>query len=246
MAGDLNWERKQIAAMRAYEAQLARLVKQLSEELPAFAAKFVDVDFGGIPLTKDQIIAKQAAGLHPNVKAALDKLGFTQEAEQQLDKQFRSQNPDDIYRVIRNQLNDTAISGPLLNLSQALAADAAVQLYNFAGFLSPIKNSPQMNRADAGAVIKMEFNIAGNKGINVIDPGFPVSQKINCDATDLKSLKLDPSVEKTLSQTNLKYNPTRGLYEYDWKTDSTWQNQCRLFTLRLMDGTLHYARFNFF
>jgi hypothetical protein len=36
-----------------------------------------------------------------------------------------------------------------------------------------------------------------------------------------------------------------GQYRYTWKTDKAWANTCRLFTLKLIDGTSHEAYFKF-
>jgi hypothetical protein len=37
----------------------------------------------------------------------------------------------------------------------------------------------------------------------------------------------------------------RGEYSFDWKTDRSWRNTCRVFVLGLADGTSHNLAFHF-
>ena len=54
-------------------------------------------------------------------------------------------------------------------------------------------------------------------------------------------------VEQTLSagESSLSYDPASKTYTYVWKTDENWSNTCRLFDMRLTDGTDHIALFQF-
>jgi len=36
-----------------------------------------------------------------------------------------------------------------------------------------------------------------------------------------------------------------GIYTYNWKTQKSWVNTCRRLVVKLVDGTVHYADFNF-
>ncbi len=49
----------------------------------------------------------------------------------------------------------------------------------------------------------------------------------------------------TAGNSTLTYDPGTGLYQYVWKTDSTWAGTCRKMTLTLQDGTADTALFRF-
>ena len=119
--------------------------------------------------------------------------------------------------------------------------------YNFSGFFPPVDNpgpGPNFvfNIAKAGSAIPVKFSLSGDQGLNIFDTGFPVAQKIPCNA----SSSLDPIEQTTTAgSSSLSYDATTDQYVYVWKTDKGWVNSCRKLIVQLNDGTAHTAYFNF-
>ena len=115
-------------------------------------------------------------------------------------------------------------------------------LYNFFGFFSPIVNPPAFNEMKAGQAVPVKFSLSGNKGLNIFAANSPNSVQIGCDsgATILP-------VEETVNagSSSLTYDPTSDLYNYVWKTESSWKNTCRQLNVVLNDGSTHSALFKF-
>jgi hypothetical protein len=105
-----------------------------------------------------------------------------------------------------------------------------------------VDNTPEVNRAKAGSAIPVKFNLCGNQGLNIFATGYPNSGNVDCSSTS----PLD-DIEETVTAGNssLNYDASANQYIYVWKTDKTWENTCRVLTLKLTDGTSHYAYFAF-
>ncbi len=114
--------------------------------------------------------------------------------------------------------------------------------FTFRGFLSPVKNPPVLNKVEAESTVPIKFDLGGNFGLNVLETGYPLSQKINC--TTLAPIGNATKTHSTNSQ-GLKYKDGNGIYRYEWRTLESWENTCRKFTLKLSDGTVHTANFKF-
>jgi len=54
-------------------------------------------------------------------------------------------------------------------------------------------------------------------------------------------------IEETVTAGNsyLSYDSSLNQYNYVWKTDKAWAGTCRVFSMKLIDGTTHTALFNF-
>ncbi len=117
-----------------------------------------------------------------------------------------------------------------------------VVLLDFTGFYSPIDSPPVLNSMKAGAAVPVKFSLGGDMVLAIIAAGYPRSQPIVCDATE----PVD-GIEETVTSgsSGLQYDATTGQYTYVWKTDKSWEGTCRVFTLRLVDGTIHEAYFKF-
>lgn len=109
------------------------------------------------------------------------------------------------------------------------------------GFYQPVDNAPMVNRAKAGSAIPVKFSLEGNEGLSIFAAGYPTSQAIACDT----SAPID-AVEETVAAggSNLSFDAVTNVYSYVWKSDRSWTNTCRLFTLKLIDGTTKSARFS--
>ena len=115
-------------------------------------------------------------------------------------------------------------------------------LYNFAGFFQPVDNLPVVNMVSAGQSVPIKFSLSGNKGLNIFAAGYPASQQIAC----VGGLPVS-SVEETVTagSSSLTYDATSDRYIYVWKTEKSWRGTCRQLIVKLHDGSLHIANFQF-
>jgi CSLREA domain-containing protein len=114
--------------------------------------------------------------------------------------------------------------------------------FAFSGFLQPVDNLPAVNIATAGQAVPVKFSIGGNFGLNLFAAGYPASGPIPCEATEAGS-----TIEETVTAggSTLTYDAATGRYSYVWKTDKAWKDTCRIFVLRLVDGSQYMAKFRF-
>jgi uncharacterized protein len=115
-------------------------------------------------------------------------------------------------------------------------------LFRFSGFKPPVDNLPVRNSMRAGLGVPVNFSLSGFKGLGVMAPGYPKSQQIACDS----GAPVD-AVETTLPAlfSVLLYDPRTDTYVYVWKTERSWANTCRQLIVKLDDGSVHRANFEF-
>ena len=113
-------------------------------------------------------------------------------------------------------------------------------IFNYSGFFAPLKNDPEVNQQKAGATVPVKFSLGGDKGLAIFENGYPVSQQVACDT----GVPLG-SLASTASAGPLSYNSRVDQYTYTWKTEKAWAGTCRLLTVKLVDGAVHTAKFNF-
>jgi hypothetical protein len=113
--------------------------------------------------------------------------------------------------------------------------------FPFSGFFQPVDNPPTLNQVKAGQSIPVKFSLGGDRGLNIIAAGYPVSQQIACS----NNAPIDVIEQTTTANQGLTYDPATGQYIYTWKTQKSWAGTCRQFILRLTDGTDHMALFTF-
>ncbi len=115
-------------------------------------------------------------------------------------------------------------------------------IYNFAGFFQPVDNLPTLNITKAGSAIPVKFSLSGYQGLNIFAPGFPVSGIIPCDGSTTAT-----NIEETVNAggSSLSYDAGSDRYNYVWKTDKSWEGQCRQLIVRLKDGSIRAANFQF-
>ncbi len=115
------------------------------------------------------------------------------------------------------------------------------QPFSFNGFFPPVDNQPTLNVAKAGSAIPVKFSLGGNKGLNIFAQGYPVSTAANCGAA------AESAVEETFTanSSGLTYDASADQYIYVWKTDKAWANTCRTLVVKLTDGIVHSASFQF-
>lgn len=130
--------------------------------------------------------------------------------------------------------------GNAVYLASSAVLTQQVGAFPFAGFFSPVSNPPRLNQVNSGQGVPFAFSLGGDRGLNIIAAGYPVSQQINCTSGAPIG-----SPQQTTAASPLSYNPATGRYTYTWKTNKAWVNTCRQFTMRLTDGTDHIALFKF-
>src|SRR6266540_3095839 len=115
-------------------------------------------------------------------------------------------------------------------------------LFNFSGFLQPVDNLPVRNTMRAGLAVPVNFSLDGYKGLGIMASGYPKSQPIACD-TSAPTDAVETTLPALLSV--LLYDPRTDTYVYVWKTDRSWANTCRQLIVKLDDGSVHRANFQF-
>jgi hypothetical protein len=113
--------------------------------------------------------------------------------------------------------------------------------YDFSGFFAPVNNQPALNSANAGRAIPVKFSLNGDMGLDILAPGYPRSQAVDCAA----NAPVD-GIESTVTpgSSALSYDAGSDRYTYVWKTDKSWDG-CRQLVVKLTDGSKHRANFKF-
>jgi hypothetical protein len=120
------------------------------------------------------------------------------------------------------------------------AAHFVLVPYAFSGFNSPVEDRPTVNKANAGSAIPVKFSLGGSQGMAIFDPGYPKSQRIDCQ-TGAETNEITETA--TPGASTLTYSA--GIYQYVWKTDRAWAGTCRRLVLGLNDSSSHSADFRF-
>jgi hypothetical protein len=113
--------------------------------------------------------------------------------------------------------------------------------FDWTGFFRPIDNPPVINVVKAGQGIPVKFSLGGNMGLAIFAAGYPTSGSVACSSS------LQDAVEETVTSggSTLTYDAVAGQYVYVWKTEKSWAGSCRTLVVKLADGTVHTANFNF-
>jgi Concanavalin A-like lectin/glucanases superfamily len=130
----------------------------------------------------------------------------------------------------------------IFNRALSVSEIQALAAYPFRGFLAPVDNEPALNVTKAGSAIPVKFSLGGNRGLGILTAGSPSSQVIACDTSAPAD---DVETTVTSGASGLQYDPVTDVYTYVWKTDKAWASSCRRLSLRLDDGTVHTASFQF-
>jgi hypothetical protein len=116
-------------------------------------------------------------------------------------------------------------------------------IYDFDGFLWPVRNRPRSNMRTAGSAVPIRFILAGNPGLEVIEEGWPQVAEVDCDFTE------EPEHGEPVRRSSWFKHPLarrrRTHYFFLWKTDKRWAGSCRQFMVKLNDGTVKRADFRF-
>ena len=153
----------------------------------------------------------------------------------------RGYNPTYDAMVVAMGRQDNPTCCPMFNDAWVLE-DANGVAYDYAGFFSPVNNSPTVNTVKAGAAVPVKFSLGGDQGLDIFPPGYARSRGIDCDTSD----PVD-GIEQTVAagSSGLTYDVVADAYSYVWKTVKSWSGSCRELEMRFDDGTVHRASFMF-
>jgi hypothetical protein len=116
--------------------------------------------------------------------------------------------------------------------------------YDFDGFLWPVKNPPKVNKWKAGVPVPIRFSLDGFRGSKPEADGYPRSTR--CGGGDTEVIARASKKESRASKKPLfTYVRRADQYAMAWKTDRKWAGSCREFVLKLDDGSVHTAVFQF-
>jgi predicted outer membrane repeat protein len=129
------------------------------------------------------------------------------------------------------------------NVGHSTTATCAYDVvFDFTGFFTPLANPPDVVKASAGQNLSIAFSLAGNQGLGVLAPGYPLSAATACNAFGAQTSGTPTSAVKP----GLTFSSgSGGRYVYVWKTSSTWRGTCRQLVVKLSDGTYHRANISF-
>lgn len=88
----------------------------------------------------------------------------------------------------------------------------------------------------------MKFDLGGDQGLDIFVAGYPKSQQIDC-ASEAPTDHVEQTA--TAGDGGLSYDATTSQYVYVWKTGKVWSDTCRELVVKLDDGTVHKANFEF-
>ena len=113
--------------------------------------------------------------------------------------------------------------------------------YDFDGFRWPVRNSPTMNRWKAAIPVPIRFSLNGFRGARPEADGYPRSTR--CGGGDVELARTRARASK--KEPAFKYVRRTDEYVMLWRTERRWAGTCREFVLKLDDGSVHTARFEF-
>jgi hypothetical protein len=111
----------------------------------------------------------------------------------------------------------------------------------FSGFFQPVDNLPTLNSVNAGQAIPVKFSLGSDQGLGIFEVGYPKSEQIVCNSGALVD-----GIETTVNagSSSLSYSAGNDQYTYVWKTEKSWTG-CRQLVVKLLDGTIQRANFQF-
>ena len=125
----------------------------------------------------------------------------------------------------------------------AAASSSYRVIYDFRGFLWPVRNRPAVNRARAGRVALVRFSLNGYQGRRVLAQGFPQVAEVEC-GSGAEPASGEPA--RLLGHGRaLRWSHHGRAYSFAWRTRRSWAGSCRQLLLGLADGTVRRADYRF-
>ena len=115
--------------------------------------------------------------------------------------------------------------------------------YDFDGFLWPLSNPPKVNRWKAGVPVPVRFSLGSYRGRVPVAAGYPKVVPVACGAgAQLSGVQRARGSWKKRSSGASRHRST---HTFLWKTEKKWAGSCRQFVLKLDDGSVRRADFEF-
>ncbi len=127
--------------------------------------------------------------------------------------------------------------------NSAVARSVYRVVYDFEGFLRPVRNRPQTNRRLAGLPVPIRFELGGDHGLDVVEEGWPRVAQIECGSGE-EPADGEPANHPRWFR-ELAFRRRKERYVFMWRTERDWAGTCRQFMLKLGDGTVKRADFEF-
>ena len=127
--------------------------------------------------------------------------------------------------------------------NSAVARSVYRVVYDFEGFLPPVRNRPSTNRRLAGLPVPIRFELDGDHGLDVVEEGWPRVAQIECGSGE-EPADGEPARHPRWSK-ELAFRRRKERYLFMWRTQRDWAGTCRQFMLKLDDGTVKRADFEF-
>lgn len=134
-------------------------------------------------------------------------------------------------------VNATDVAG---NTSSRTVRYTVVYTFSFVNLLNP----PAQNTASAGSTVVVRYQLkdANNSSVSNLNS----FSSLNSFPASCVTLVSTGEAEQVSSAGNgLRYDSATGQFIFNWKTDKSWSNSCRLLELTLADGTRHDALMQF-
>jgi subtilisin family serine protease len=114
-------------------------------------------------------------------------------------------------------------------------------IFGWSDFAQPI-DLGAVNTVKAGSAVPVKFGLAGDQGLAVLAAGYPKVQQVAC-----VSGAPQDAIEETVTagSSSLTYQADSGRYIYVWKTAKSLAGTCGRLEVKLIDGTSHFASFQF-
>jgi len=113
--------------------------------------------------------------------------------------------------------------------------------YTFSGFFAP----GTVNKAKAGQAVPVKWRITDPTGTEISDTSSFVSlTSYPIDCGSLSEIGTEVTTESAAGASGLQYMGG-GNWQFNWKTQKSYANQCRVMVLKLNDGSTHTADFTF-
>jgi hypothetical protein len=115
--------------------------------------------------------------------------------------------------------------------------------YNFVGFTGGTKDYPKVNKVQANQVAAVDMKIKGvpTTVTDILASGEPTSQQVNCTTL----APTGPAVASLSPKNKGLERLANNKFEYEWRTDKSWKDTCRVFNVQLKDGSSQKALFKF-
>jgi Bacterial pre-peptidase C-terminal domain len=116
-------------------------------------------------------------------------------------------------------------------------------VYDFEGFLWPVRNPPSTTRWPAGVPVPIRFELGREQGLDVVEEGWSQVAEVEC-GSGAEPSGGEPARHPRWFR-DLVFRKRRARYVFLWRTERAWAGSCRQFMLRLRDGTVKRADFEF-